>query len=98
MPVHAVDTAILPGSHGVPFSVPSEIISAADTDFEPAEEPVQQAEEPDEEQASEPSEPDWLTAPPDPDRHNLWVPTLEWTVALTLTIPLMVWLPVAKPF
>ena len=31
---------------------------------------------------------DWLAAPPDPARHNLWVPTAEWATALALTIPL----------
>jgi len=34
------------------------------------------------------SEPDWLAIPPDPARHNLWVPTAEWATALALTIPL----------
>lgn len=31
---------------------------------------------------------DWLTAPPDPSRHNLCTPATEWAVALALTIPL----------
>ncbi len=30
----------------------------------------------------------WLTDPPHPDRHNLWVPTVEWATALSLTIPI----------
>ena len=81
MPVYAVDTGVLPGSHGAAVSEPSGITSPADSGFEQSGEPAQ----------GEPparSEPDWLTIPPDPARHNLWVPTAEWATCLALTIPL----------
>lgn len=73
MPVYAVDTDVIPGGHGAASSEPSGITSPADSGFE---------------QSGQRSEPDWLTAPPHPSRHNLWAPTAEWTVALALTIPL----------
>jgi hypothetical protein len=93
---HAVDTVVLgtfgetivaardwpeAGSHGAAFSGPSGIISSADSGVEQPGEPAQG-------EARARSEPDWLTIPPDPARHNLWVPTAEWAVGLTLTIPL----------
>ncbi len=93
---HAVDTAALgtfgetivaarnwpeAGSHGTAFSVPSGITSAADSEFEQPGEPA-------EGEARARSESDWLAIPPDPARHNLWVPTAEWAVCLGLTIPL----------
>src|SRR6185369_8067950 len=93
---HAVDTVVLgtfpetivaarsrpeAGSHGAAFSGPSGITSAADSGFEKPGEPAQG-------EARAGSEPDWLTIPPDPARHNLWVPTAEWAVCLGLTIPI----------
>jgi hypothetical protein len=81
MPVYAVDTGVLPGIHGAAFSGPSGITSPADSGFEQPEEPAQ-------EEVPARSEADWLTIPPDPARHNLWVPTAEWAVCLGLTIPL----------
>jgi hypothetical protein len=81
MPVYAVDTGVPPGSHGAAFSLPSGITFPADSGLEQSGEPAQG-------EAPARSEPDWLTIPPDPARHNLWVPTAEWTVCLALTIPL----------
>jgi hypothetical protein len=81
MPVCAVDTGVLPGSHGAAVSGSSGITSPADSGFEQSGEPAQG-------EALARSESDWLTIPPDPARHNLWVPTIEWTVCLALTIPL----------
>jgi hypothetical protein len=81
MQAYAVDTGVLPGSHGAAVSEPSVITSPADSGFEQSGEPAQ-------EEAPAPSEVDWLTIPPDPARHNLWVPTAEWAVCLALTIPL----------
>ena len=81
MPVYAVDTGVLPGSHGAAVSGPSGITSPADSGFEQSGEPAQG-------EARARSESDWLTIPPDPARHNLWVPTAEWAVCLALTIPL----------
>jgi len=93
---HAVDTVVLgtfgeaivaarnwpeAGSHGAAFSGPSGITSPADSGFEQPGEPAQG-------EARARSESDWLTSPPDPARHNLWVPTAEWAVCLSLTIPL----------
>jgi len=69
------------GAHGAAFIGPGGITSVADAGFEQPGEPAQ-----DEAQARRES--DWLAAPPDPARHNIWVPTAQWTVALTLTIPL----------
>ncbi len=79
MPLHAVDAGVLPGSHG---SRPNGPTYSSNSGFEPSEEPPQQ------EEALAGSEADWLTSPPHPDRHNLWVPTVQWTVCLALTIPL----------
>lgn len=81
MPVYAVDTRVVPGSHGAAVSGPSGITSSADAGFE-------QSGEPGEGEAGPRSEPDWLAIPPDPSRHNLWVPTAEWATCLALTIPL----------
>ena len=81
VPAYAVDTGVLPGSHGVAASGPSGITSPADSGLEQSGEPAQG-------EALARSEPDWLTSPPHPSRHNLWVPTAEWAVALALTIPL----------
>ena len=81
MPVYAVDTGVLPGSHGAAVSEPSGITSPADSGFEQSGEPAQG-------EALARSEADWLTIPPHPARHNLWVPTAEWAVCLALTIPL----------
>jgi hypothetical protein len=81
VPVYAVDTGVLPGSRGAAFSGPSGITSPADSGFEQSGESAQG-------EALARSESDWLAIPPDPARHNLWVPTVEWTVALALTIPL----------
>lgn len=93
---HAVDPAVLgtfgetivaarnrpeAGSHGAALSGPGGIASPADAGFEQTGEPAQG-------EARARSESDWLAAPPDPARHNLWVPTVQWTVALSLTIPL----------
>jgi len=77
MPVHAVETGVLPESHGA--AGPSGITAPADAESERLPEPAE---------APAPSETDWLAAPPHPSRHNLWVPTAEWAVALALTIPL----------
>jgi hypothetical protein len=86
---HAVDTVVLgtfgetivaalnrpeAGSHGAAFSGPSGIASPADSGFEQSGEPAQG-------EARARSESDWLTIPPDPARHDLWVPTVEWGCA-----------------
>lgn len=68
-------------------------VHAADTGVLPgshgaADSGVEQPAEPAEREAPVRSEEDWLAAPPHPSRHNLWVPTAEWAVALALTIPL----------
>lgn len=76
-PAYAVDTGVARDSHGAAVSEPNPAASGAEQSAEPV---------PGETTAR--SESDWLAGPPDPDRHNLWVPTLQWTVALTLTIPL----------
>jgi hypothetical protein len=81
LPVYAVDTSVLPGSHRAAVSGPSGINSPGDSGFE-------QSGEPDQGETRARSEPDWLTIPPDPARHNLWVPTAEWATCLALTIPL----------
>ena len=93
---HAVDTVVLgtfgetivaarswpeAGSHGAALSGPSGITSPADSGFEQPGEPAQG-------ETRAQSESDWLAIPPDPARHNLWVPTAEWAVCLALTIPL----------
>jgi len=80
MPVYARDTGVLAGSHGAAVSGPSGITSPADSGFEQSGEPAQEA--------RARSESDWLTIPPDPARHNLWIPTAEWATCLALTIPL----------
>jgi hypothetical protein len=67
--------------HAAAFSGPSGITSAADSGLEQPGEPAQG-------EARARSEPDWLTIPPDPARHNLWVPAAEWATCLALTIPL----------
>jgi hypothetical protein len=76
-PVYAVETGILPGGHGAALS--SEI--ATDNGLTNADKPAQ-------DDALAQRKADWLGAPPDPDRHTLWIPTAEWAVALSLTIPL----------
>jgi hypothetical protein len=81
MPVYAVDTSVPPGSHGAAVSGPSGITSPADSGLEQSGEPAQG-------EAPARSESDWLAIPPDPARHNLWVPTAEWAACLALTIPL----------
>jgi hypothetical protein len=81
MPVYAVDTGVPPGSHGAAVSGPSGITAQDDSGSEQSGEPA-------EGEAPARSEADWLTIPPHPARHNLWVPTAEWAVALALTIPL----------
>src|SRR5262245_58259780 len=63
MPVYAADTGVLPGSHGADSSEPSGITAPADSGLELSGEPAQ-------EEAHGRSEPDWLTIPPDPARHN----------------------------
>jgi hypothetical protein len=73
MPVYAADPGILAGGHGAGVDDSGGITSAG---------------EPAEGEAAPRTETDWLTAPPHPDRHNLWFPTAEWAVALALTIPL----------
>jgi hypothetical protein len=80
-PVHAVETIVLPGSHSAASSAPGGIPSPADDGLKHSEELA-------EEEAVARSEEHWLTAPPDPDRHSVWIPTAEWAVALSLTIPL----------
>jgi hypothetical protein len=94
---HAVDTVFLgtfgetiaarnspeAGSHGAAFSGPSGITPPADSGFEQPGKPAQG-------EARARSGSYWLTIPPDPARHNLWVPTAEWAVCLSLTIPLFV--------
>jgi len=72
MPVHAIET-------GDP--VVSGLTAPADAGFEPSGEPAQG-------EAPARRESDWLAIPPDPARHNLWVPTAEWATCLALTIPL----------
>ena len=69
------------GGQGAAFSGPGGISAPDDSGFDQPAEPVQ-------DEARARSESDWLTAPPDPARHNLWVPTVEWATALSLTIPL----------
>jgi hypothetical protein len=76
MPAYAVDTGVLPESHGA-----AGIASPDDSG-------LAQLSEPAEEDVVARPEPDWLAIPPDPSRHNLWVPTAEWATALALTIPL----------
>jgi hypothetical protein len=68
-------------SHAVAFSGPSEIPAPADSGLEQPEEPAQG-------EVEARKEPDWLAIPPDPARHNLWVPAAEWATCLALTIPL----------
>lgn len=80
-PAYAVDTGVRAGSHGAAVGEPGGTTSPRDSGLEPAGEPA-------EGHAPVRHEPDWLAIPPHPDRHNLWVPTAEWTVALALTIPL----------
>jgi hypothetical protein len=80
MPAYAVDIGVRPGSHGA-VSEPSEISSPADAGLEQPGEPAKR-------EIEARPESDWLASPPDPSRHNLWVPTAEWAVALALTIPL----------
>jgi len=77
-PAHAVETVVLPG---VAFSGPSVIASAADNGLEHSTEPAPG-------EALARSDEHWLTAPLDPERHSVWIPTAEWAVALGLTIPL----------
>lgn len=77
-PVYAADTGVLPGGHeasGGQDGIPSP------TDNEHAGEPEQ-------EEVVAGSKADWLAAPVEPDRHSVWIPTAEWAVALSLTIPL----------
>jgi hypothetical protein len=69
------------GSDGAAFSGPSGITAPADSGFEQPGEPAQG-------EARARRESDWLTIPPDPARHNLWVPTAEWAVCLSLTTAL----------
>ena len=69
------------GSHGTASSGPSGITSSADSGFEQPGEPAQG-------QTRALNESDWLAIPPDPARHTLWVPTAEWALCLSLTIPL----------
>jgi hypothetical protein len=69
------------GRHGAALRWPSGITSPADSEVEQPGEPAQG-------ETKELIESDWLTSPPDPKRHNLWVPTAEWTTCLVLTIPL----------
>jgi len=78
-PVYAVDTGVLPGGHGAAVSGPSGITRPADFGLEQSGEPARREAR---------SESDWLASPPDPARHNLWVPTAEWATCLALTIPL----------
>jgi hypothetical protein len=82
MPVDAVDTGVLPGSHGAAVNGPSGSTFPADSGFEQSGEPAQG-------EALARRESDWLAIPPDPARHNLWVPTAEWAVCLALTIPVL---------
>jgi hypothetical protein len=79
VPVHAVETGVFPESHRA--AGPSGITDPADAESERPSEPAHA-------EAPAPNETDWLAAPPHPSRHNLWVPTAEWAVALALTIPL----------
>jgi hypothetical protein len=79
--VAAPNSAEQPGSHGAAPSEPSGITSPPDSGFEQTGEPAQA-------EAPARSEVDWLAIPPDPARHNLWVPTVEWATCLALTIPL----------
>jgi hypothetical protein len=81
MPVYAVETGVLAGSHGAASSGPSGITAPVDSGSAQSEEAAG-------EEAPAGSESDWLASPPHPSRHNLWVPTAEWAVALALTIPL----------
>ncbi|HYC53636.1 MAG TPA: DUF3943 domain-containing protein [Candidatus Binatia bacterium] len=78
-PVYAVETRGIPGGHGAAFGGESGIAAEPDD----ASKHLAQAAG-----ALAQRESDWLAAPPDPDRHTLWVPTAEWAVALSLTIPL----------
>ncbi|MFN2427240.1 MAG: DUF3943 domain-containing protein [Candidatus Binatia bacterium] len=78
-PVYAAETGGLPGGHGAAFGGPDQTTSSDDNG---------QLGEVAEGEALEQSEVDWLTAPPAADRLSVWIPTAEWTVALSLTIPL----------
>jgi hypothetical protein len=80
-PVYAVETISLPGVHDAAASAPGGNDSPADTLLKESAEPAQG-------EALAQSEVHWLTAPPDPDRHSVWIPAAEWAVALSLTIPL----------
>jgi len=77
-PAYAVEMAVLPG---VAFGGTSAIASAADNGLEHSGEPAPG-------EALARSDEHWLTAPLDPERHSVWIPTAEWAVALSLTIPL----------
>ena len=81
VPVYAAESGALPEAHGTAAGDPNEIAAPADSELEPTEDAAQ----------AEPPirpEPDWLAVPPDPSRHSLLVPTVEWATCLALTIPL----------
>jgi len=69
------------GNHGAALDEPRAITFPTGSGIEQPGEPTE---------GEEPArgESDWLTIPPDPARHNLWVPTAEWATCLALTIPL----------
>jgi hypothetical protein len=91
MPVYAADAGVLPGSRHAAFAGLSGITTPAGSGFEQSGEPAQG-------EARARSESDWLTVPPDPARHNLWVPSAEWATCLAVTIPLIGPTPTADRF
>lgn len=89
MPGHAVDTAVpgRSGASGLGPLVGLQVAASDDTTDSP-DPGVEQPAAPEPAEVAAPAEPDWLASPPDPARHNLWVPSVEWATALSLTIPL----------
>jgi hypothetical protein len=80
-PVYAGYTGALSVPHRTASNVAGDLTPPPDSRLE-------QSGEPGPAEAAPLPEPDWLTAPPDPARHTLWVPTAEWATCLALTIPL----------
>jgi hypothetical protein len=77
-PVYAVETHVLPGVQSA-AGVSGGIIPPADDGSGQLREPAE---------GNSRYESRWLVDPPGPERRSLFVPTLEWTVAFSLTIPL----------
>lgn len=73
LPVHAIDTTIYPAGDDPGAGDPAGVTLPA----EPSGKPDRSA-----------AQADWLTAPMDPTRHSLLVPTAEWATCLALTLPI----------